>query len=169
MASLLDIAALTQQVSSTIGRAVARNYNQVSTVTPEPWGPYPDNRLPFDYGGAIALPAIPGENTVITFQVPNGYDGVAMAYSLNFLGGGFTQESGDIIWRIYRNNVAIRNFEQITTERVSISTPRNIANLQVFSLDIITITVNHVANVALNGQVVASMMGYFYPNQISGT
>lgn len=165
--SLVDIATLTQQVAAKVVRNVDKDYNKVTTVTPEPWGPYPIARLPFDNGGAIVLPAVPGENTVLTFQCPNGYDGVIMYYSLNFSGGGFTQGSGDIVWRVYRNGIAERNFENITTERGSIASPKPIANLQLFSQDIITITVNHAANALLNGQVVVNMSGYFYPNQLT--
>jgi len=165
-----NLAELTRLTASLVPRSIRqvnRDYSQVTTVTPEPWGNYPTGRLPYDQGGAIDLPAVGTESTILTFQVPTGYDGVATWYSLNFTGGGFEQGSGDIVWRIYRNNVAERNFENILTERGSLQVPRPIANLQLFSRDLIKITVTHAANVLLNGKVVGSIAGYYYPNQLS--
>lgn len=165
MSTLAELTAIAIKQQSTMVKPVV-NASGVTTVTPTPWGPYPTGRLPFDQVGTVNLPAVgAGDTTVLTFQVPLGYDGVTQYYSLNFMGGGFTEGSGDIVWRILQNGATVRNFENITSERGTVYIPRPVANLQFFSNDIITVVVNHIANAALIGQVIVSLNGYYYPIQ----
>jgi len=160
---LAEFTALMGQINPQVAKAQG---NSVSTVQYNPWGAYPAGRLPFDEVASRDLPAVgTGDTPVLTFTVPSGFDGVGMWYSINFLGGGFTEGSGDIVWRILQNGTAMRNFENITSERGSLQIPRFLANLQFYGRDIISIVVNHIANVALTGQVVVTMNGYYYPTQ----
>lgn len=129
-----------------------------------PWVEQPDNSDPFDFESAVALPAIGASGTVVTLTVPPGYDGVINAFSWNFLGGGFTQNSGDIQVQLLRNGAAIRNYDNILVEKGTIQVPRQISALRIYSNQTITMIVNHIANNTLNGNVVGSFVGYFYPS-----
>ena len=136
----------------------------VSTVR-KPWLDAPDNSVPFDSAGALALPNVGSTGIVTTFTVPDGLDGVINAYSWNFIGGGFVQGQGDVVAQVLRNGAAVRNYDNILVEKGSVGIPRPIAPLRLYSGDVIQLLVNHVANALLLGNVVASFVGYFYPSR----
>src|SRR6201981_4203237 len=70
------------------------------------------NSLAYDNTGDIALPAIGVESTVLTFTVPRGHNGVIKEIANAFIGGGFTDGSGGIVWRGLQKNSAIRGQKQ---------------------------------------------------------
>lgn len=129
-----------------------------------PWIDPPEGYVPYDFRSKIALPVVGSTVIVLTMQVPTGYDGVINGYSWNFTGGGFVEASGDIIVRILRNNAPIRNFDNITVEAGTIQNQRQISPIRIYSTQIIEITVTHNANGLLAGDVVGSLVGYFYPS-----
>jgi hypothetical protein len=135
-----------------------------TTVVTRPWLDSPEGSVPFDPQLAVALPAVAGSTVVVTLVVPDGYDGVINAYSWNFTGGGFVQGSGDIQVQILRNGAAVRNYDNILVEKGTIAAPRPISPLRVYSGQILTLVVNHIANALLNGNVVGCFSGYFYPS-----
>lgn len=132
-----------------------------------PWVQPPQDSLSFDEAGTVALPAPPSaDTTVLEFLVPEGYDGVINALSLNFEGGGFVNGSGDIVWRILIDGRAQRNYSNITSQKGTTELPRTIqGGIRVFSGQTVMAVVNHVSNVGLNGDVVATMGGWFYPSK----
>lgn len=132
-----------------------------------PWIEPPQNFLSFDELGLVALPAVAAADaTIVSVLVPDGYDGVIKTLSLNFVGGGFVQGSGDIVWRLLADGQAIRNYSNITSEKGSPEQPRAISGgIRVFSGQLITAVVNHTADVTLAGDVMASIGGWFYPSK----
>lgn len=130
-----------------------------------PWIDEPDGSVPFDEQFGIALPNPPpaAEAVVLTFQVPVGYDGVIKALSNNFLGGGFVDFSGQIQWRILADGRPIRNFSNILANKGTVAAGRIISPIRIYSGQVITYTVTHIANIGLIGQVVCSLTGYIYP------
>jgi hypothetical protein len=168
--SLADLTALTVLFSGAKGslqQPIPTEQSGSTLAVGYPWGSYPRGHIPFDTIGQVALPVAPSIDTDVPFSpqliVPNGQDGVITAYSINFEGGGFVQASGTIIWRILRNGQPIRNFDRIVSERGNSVSPRLLNNIRVYSGDIITVVVNHVSDNVLNGQVIVSLLGYFYP------
>jgi hypothetical protein len=134
-------------------------------IIQRPWVNPPEGFVPYDNAAAIALPAVAATGIVVSFQVPDGFDGVINQFSWNFTGGGFVQGSGDIIVQVTRNTAPVRNFENIQVEKGTIGIPRPISPIRVYSGQTISIVVNHAANALLNGFVVGSLVGYFYPSQ----
>lgn len=132
-----------------------------------PWQEPPQNFVPFDPAGTVALPAAPSvDTTVLSLLVPDGYDGVINTYSLNFAGGGFVQGSGTIVWRVLADGQAIRNFSNITSERGTPQLARPISGgIRVYSGQLITVVVNHVSDNTLAGDIIASLGGWFYPSK----
>lgn len=131
-----------------------------------PWIEAPPGYVPFDPRATIPLPVAPSaETTVLTFVVPLGYDGVIKKYSNNITGAGFTNGSGDIVWRLRANGRAVRNFDAILFESGTVDFPRElVAPIRVYSGQTLIFTVEHVANAALAGNVICSFMGYIYPS-----
>jgi hypothetical protein len=67
--------------------------------------------------------------------------------------------------QVLRDGSPVRNYENIVVEKGSVAIPRPIAPLRIFSGQTINLVVNHVSNILLNGNMVGSFVGYFYPSQ----
>jgi len=141
-----------------------QNY-PVNIETKNPWLDEPPGAQPFDPQESISLPAAAGDTVVLTMLVPAGYDGVINEMSCNFTGGGFTQGSGDIIWSLRVDGKPYPNFGIITNEKGTPLQGRKIGRIRVYSGQRVQWLVNHVANLALNGNVICSLTGYFYPSR----
>lgn len=162
-ATRLQILAL---VSSGSGNSNSNGTQPIDTIK-RPWLDPPEGSVTFDQSNTmvVPLPAIGTEAVVVSMVVPDGMDGVINAWSWNFTGGGFTQGSGDISVQMLRNAAAVRNFENVLVEKGSIQIPRPVSPIRIWSGQTINIVVAHDANVTLNGNVVGSLLGYFYPSK----
>lgn len=124
------------------------------------------NSIAFDNAGDIVLPAIGVESTIFTFQVPKGLNGVMKEIANAYIGGGFTDGSGQIIWRILQNNVAMRGKEALINSLGSVAAPSRIGGggfIRILENDIIAMTVLNTAIVPA-GQIIAGRLsGWFYP------
>ena len=132
-----------------------------------PWIVQPSGFVSFDQPGIIATPAANGvENNVITINVPLGFDGVIKKLSNEYTGGGFVEGSGDLIWRIYRNNTPVRNYDNITVQLGGLRSNRDIAGIRIYSGQQIRFTVTHdpASGLAVAGtSVICFLSGWFYP------
>lgn len=124
---------------------------------------YPAGHVPFYNDGSVALPAIGATSTVVSFIVPTGYSCIITYMSNNFLGGGFTPSSGDIVWRLTVAGKPVRNFEAITSERGSNTLPVAVEGIRAYSGQTVMLVVNHAGNALLNGDVTGSLIGKFIP------
>jgi len=141
-----------------------------------PWLDPPEGYSPYDAADGLALPAVGAASTtnlttalgsaaVLSFSVDDGYDGVINALSCNFLGGGFADFSGDIVWTLYADSKPIRNFQSITSQKGTVQQPRQVSPIRIYANQVITWVVTHVGNVVLNGNVVCTLTGFVYPNR----
>lgn len=124
------------------------------------------NSIAFDNAGDVILPAVGVESPIFSFQVPKGFNGVMKEIGNAFIGGGFTDGSGSIIWRVLQNNQAMRGKENLQNSLGSVAQPSRIGGggfLRILENDIITMTVLNVSIVPA-GQIVAGRLsGWFYP------
>lgn len=140
----------------------------VTEITRRPWLDPPLGSYAFDEQDGLLLPAVSATvfTPVLTFRVPNGSDGVINFISNNFLGGGFTNFSGDIIWQILADGRPIRNFSNIRAEKGTVTNGRAISPIRIYSNQVIQYVVRHAANgVLTGGQVICSCNGNYYPSQ----
>ncbi len=129
----------------------------------------PPGAVPFHIFGTITTPAaIAGDVQVCQGRVPQGYDGLLYAIYQMYQGSGFTQGSGDIVWRVRRNQIWVK---QLGNNPYAIGT-----NIQPFPLTegeilfsgtLFSYFVN-VPNLSASIQVGASkitcgMMGFYWP------
>lgn len=129
-----------------------------------PWNEQPFNSIPFYPKTSISLPAVGSPDTLVTrLIVPDGHDGVIRQISCNFAGGSLAPGSGNIVWRILRNNIPVTNFDNMIAEYGTIDQPVEISGIRIASNDVVDFVVNHVANASLNGLVICAFEGYFYP------
>jgi hypothetical protein len=120
----------------------------------------------FDNAGDIVIPAIGVESNIFTFQVPKGFNGVMKEIANAFIGSGFVDGSGAIIWRILQNSQAMRGKENITNSLGSVAIPSRIGGggfMRILENDIIAMTALNVSIVP-GGQIIAGRLsGWFYP------
>jgi hypothetical protein len=134
-------------------------------VVQRPWIEPPEGSVPFDAETSIALPAVgAGFTTIVSLVVPDGYDGAIKWYSWNFTGGGFVNGDGSLVVQLLRDGVPVRNYDNITVQKGTIEAPREISPLRVYSKQVISLVINHVSNGLLAGNVVGSLVGWFYPS-----
>lgn len=126
----------------------------------------PVNSIAFDNTGDITIPAVGVEATVLTFTVPRGQNGVIKEIANVFIGGGFTDGSGAIVWRILQNNQAVRGKENIVASLGSVAQPSRVGGggyIRILENDIISLTVLN-ASIVVAGQIIGGRLsGWFYP------
>lgn len=124
------------------------------------------NSIPFDNAGDIVLPAIGVETIIFSFPVPRGFNGVIKEIGNAFIGGGFTDGSAAIIWRILQNNQAVRGKENVINSLGSVAQPSRIGGggfIRILENDIIAMVVNNVSIVPAGQLIAGRLSGWFYP------
>ena len=117
-------------------------------ATHRPWVDEPPGAVPFDEAGSITLGATPTpgvDQTVVSFTVPQGFDGVINWISCNVSDPAFINGSGDLIWKILINGRPVRNFGNITVQKGTIAHGRQVSPIRLFSGDVVTFTVQFAA------------------------
>ena len=124
------------------------------------------NSIAFDNAGDILLPAIGVESVIFSFQVPKGFNGVIKEIANTFIGGGFTDGSGAVVWRVLQNNQAVRGKENMLNSLGSVAAPSRVGGggfIRVLENDIVAMTVLNVS-IVVAGQIAAGRLsGWFYP------
>jgi hypothetical protein len=149
------------------GRSIAEpeRRHEAAILSPPPGA---DSFKPF---GVIVTPGATGlDTTVLTLDVPHGWDGVIKSLSHNYTGGGFVDGSGLLIWRILRDGQAVKNFDSISVEFGRPAEPIELAGpgIPVYSGQCITYIVNHALLSGLpvaGSSIICSFGGYFFPRK----
>lgn len=113
--------------------------------------PYPNIPAP---GPANAV------NVITPFQVPAGQIFVVNALAIFFVGGGFVDGSGSIIWRVKVNGAAVKGLNNLQGQLGTSASPQDLI-LVLRENDILTITVE--STVVTPGTTGAKVVGYQIP------
>lgn len=139
----------------------------------------PSGSVAFNPSGQIVLPTtVSGDNVILQFTVPVGYDGIILGqfhgyYKTPFAGilpPSFIEGSGDIVWRLSANGRFLRDCGNMLFSLGTIRSQSPVAGgLQLRSQDIVKYLVN-VPNLSGNlapgqGSIVAGLHGYFWPRK----
>lgn len=136
------------------------------------WLDEPPGSVPFDEQATLALP-VPGTGAgglaspitpVLTFNVPQGFDGVIKWISNNIIGNTAPFVPGSLVWSILINNRPVRNFQNITVEKGTVFQGRQVSPIRLFSGDIVSYTVTQPA-IGPTGSTVTSATGYYFPSK----
>ena len=133
-----------------------------------PWIKMPAQGQRFQQTSSIPLPAANGIDTlVLSFLVPNGYDGVGLTLIQNYTGANFNEGSGYLTWRIQLNQRYPKNLGSMQTSMGSFLTPYpiNAGQLLLQSDQLVQYFVNRSTTAAglLGGRIICSIWGYWYP------
>ena len=131
-----------------------------------PWIYPPAEFWPIDQSLYVPLPAIGANSTVVTFQVPPGQNGIVLLYGNNFVGGGFQEGTGSVVWQITRDNAAIDGYDNILDSLGSVASPtRHPSGFRIFENQVISLVVFNVS-VVVSGQVIGGRLaGWYYPKE----
>jgi hypothetical protein len=139
---------------------------QINRVYWPPWIFPPPEFQPIDVDSYVPLPPI-GTTVVVTqYTVQKMSNGVIKAYANNFVGGGFEEGSGDVIWQILRNGVPIKGYNDIVASLANPASPfHHPSGFRIFENDIIQLTVTNEAVVVAGQLIGGRLAGWQYPKR----
>jgi len=135
-----------------------------------PWVKMPLQGKRFSKISSIALPAADGsDNQVGSFIVPTGYDGVIQSVVFQYTGQGFNEGSGDLTWRIKKNQYYVKDYGAVTTQIASATQPYNgvtTGQILLQSDQLVQLIVNRSVGSGGNlngGRILMMAFGWYYP------
>lgn len=124
----------------------------------------PQDGFPFDYTNYIATPAVGVAAPVVQFTVPEGHFGVIKRVGNVYIGAGFVEGSGSLIWQIQQNQGVVRNYDNILASLGTVTQPGDLAgSILLFEQNLVVLQVNNVGLVAGGTQVGGRLSGWFFP------
>ena len=138
-----------------------------------PWVKQPALGRRMNKIGSIPLPANgSGDQLVLSFIVPQGWDGAIINTVNEFTGQNFVEGSGDITWRLRINQRWVKDLGNVQTTLGTTATPWTVNNgsIRIQAHQLIQWFVN-ISNtsVAINGRIISACFGWFYPRSIQTT
>jgi hypothetical protein len=129
----------------------------------------PVNFENIDQYAYAALPAIGATATIIQFTVPIGRNGMINKVANNYVGGGWVEGSGDVIWRILVDGTpppGATSYDSILGSLGSPSQPVGIAGFRIFENQVVTLVAFNNAVVVAGQKVGGRLLGYLYPRDL---
>ncbi len=127
----------------------------------------------FEFHAYVAIPVVGGNAVVVQFVVPEGRNGMIKRIANVFIGGGFQEGQGLIVWKLFQDfqggaGPIVPNFENIVASLGSVSNPSHIDGIRVKESQVVTLQVLNVApGVVPAGQLIGGRLGgYFYPKDL---
>jgi len=118
----------------------------------------------------LTLPALGTEATVLTFTVPRRKNGLIDRIANQFIGGGWTEGSGDLVWRVEADGVPIQGYHNMISSIGTMTNPADLgqSTLAIYENQVIRLVARNVA-VPVAGQILLGMFrGRFYPIEQEG-
>jgi hypothetical protein len=138
-----------------------------------PWddtfGAVPPQAIPFLRAKGLLTPApAAGDQIVVSFPMPRGYDGLLAGIYQFYTGTGFINGSGDILWRIQLNQ---RYVKDLSNNPFSLGSPQYPFPMTEGQLLLSGQTVRYIVNVPNlsgqiqvgNSQIVCALLGFAWP------
>ena len=132
-----------------------------------PWIVMPPQGRRYQEIATIVLPA-PGVDTqVVAFTVPFGFDGVITGVVNRFIGAGFVEGSGDLLWRIQLSRRYAPDYGNIDTSLGDLTSPIAMdgGGMRIYSGQLVRYLTQVVNPATLDpaGRVLCAIYGWFYP------
>jgi hypothetical protein len=108
----------------------------------------------------------PGITAIIfQFTVPTSMRLILNQIGNNFAGGGFVEGSGDLVWQIQDNQLAIEDFENIIGSLGNVALPTPMAPITIEEGHTVSFVVTNMLDSPIlggSGQVGATLRGWYY-------
>lgn len=124
------------------------------------------SREPYYVTNAIALPAIGTQAVVVQRPIPYSKNSFLWKLGVDYVGAGFIEGSGALIYRVFRNFAltrTVKGFANLTASMGAVNNPLEISPVQLYEGEWVSIVV---VNVSLNvggAQLVGVLHGWDYP------
>jgi hypothetical protein len=128
----------------------------------------PDRGVEFRKTAYVAIPAVGAQAIVVQFQVPEGMNGMINRLANVFVGGGFTEGQGGIVWQLYQDftvggGTVAPDFDNMLASLGSVNNPAVLNGIRIKEKQLVTLLVKNVS-VVVAGQFIGGLLGgYFYP------
>jgi hypothetical protein len=142
------------------------------------WIDPPTNWENIDQIAYALLPAIGATVTIISFTVPAGRNGVVNKVACNFVGGGWVEGSGDVIWKILIDGTppaGANSYNSIVASLGSPASPVEISGFRIFENQVLTLVAFNNPGGPNGGIVVAGqrvgarLLGHLYPRELENS
>lgn len=134
-----------------------------------PWIYPPAEWELIDRLGYVAIGAIgAGDTIIISYQVPSGRNGVIRKVGNNFVGGGWVEGSGSIIWRILVDGTAppaATDYDTILGSLGSPANPVESAGFRIYENQLLTVVVSNISVLVAAQLAGARLVGWTYPRE----
>jgi hypothetical protein len=117
----------------------------------------------------VALPAVAARAVIISFKVPIGRNGIIKKIANNFVGGGFQEGQGNIIWRVLVDGApppGANSYDSISGSLGSPASPTEIAGFRIFENQTVQLVADNIAIVVAGQLVGGRLVGYLYPREL---
>jgi hypothetical protein len=114
----------------------------------------------------VNLPAIAATATIVQYVVPPGRNGLIYKVACNFVGGGWVEGSGDVLWRILVDGApppGATSYDAILGSLGSPANPVEIPGFRIFENQVLTLVAFNAAVVVAGQKVGARLIGWNYP------
>ncbi|KKK49572.1 hypothetical protein LCGC14_3133710, partial [marine sediment metagenome] len=137
-----------------------------------PWVEFPAGGRSFTRlnNAAVTLPAIGSGVVVVSLTVPPRNNGIITGIANQFVGGGWTEGTAGLSWRLRADGFPIIGYDNIIASLGSTSNPSalGINPIRIFENQVIDLTARNV-NILVAGQVLLGILrGKFYPLELEG-
>jgi len=163
------VEALTQQDEGTYNPPVPTIIQWPARLFP------PTNWENIDLDNYALLPAIGSTQVIISYVVPPGRNGVIKKVANNFVGGGWVEGTGDLVWRILVDGTpppGATSYDTILASLGNPASPTGIAGFRIYENQVVTLVAfNNPAGpnggVVVAGQRVGGRFtGWNYPTDV---
>lgn len=124
----------------------------------------PPDGIPFDPTAYISLPAIGTTSTVLQLPAQQGYLTVLRVLANVFVGTGWTEGSGALVWQLLDNGGVVRNYDNIVSSLGAVNNPRALGGgggILIQEAHLIQLTVKNVS-VNVGGALSGARLGGWY-------
>jgi len=136
-------------------------------ISVPPWIDLPPGGQPYTKmnTASVVIPAIASEVSVVNFMVPAGRHGVIHKISNVLIGGGWTEGTGDLVWRLEVDGLPVPGFNSVIASLGSLSNPADFGKdpIRIREGQFINLVLRNVAVAASGQQLIGMIRGYFYP------
>lgn len=107
--------------------------------------------------------------TIIGYTVPIGRNGIINQIANNFVGGGFQEGQGNLVWRLLVDGgtpPGANSYHEILGSLGSPAAPTRIAGFRIFENQVITFVAQNIEIMQADQIVGARLLGYLYPREL---
>lgn len=134
-----------------------------------PWLYPPKNFENIDIATYAALPAIAAEAVILSYLVPSGRNGIIKKIANNFVGGGWVEGTGAVVWRILVDGTpppGATSYQNIVNSLGNPASPTEIPGFRIYEHQLITVVADNISVVVAGQLVGARLVGWNYPRDI---